>query len=157
EAIHAEGCQMIEAMPTSNVLPMLGGDGDDDIIAVAPELAPLLDCETVDAVCVSVEKKHFATYHRPKLIFNFSVIEPEMHAGTELQMFMNIDERWRKGKMAKSSKLFKCALIACGSMVGRQPIRYSTFTKKVFRCALRTAISEAGQQYSVIDILLEKL
>jgi hypothetical protein len=138
-----------------NVVPIRDPD-DDDVIGIAPEPAPLLDCTTVDAVCTSCKKVYFPIYRKSKFVLTFQVVEPGIYAGVELYMFINFDDGWRKKRIPKSSKLFKSAVTASGRMSGGQAISYSLWLHKLFRCAIRTT-GAGDAQYSIVDRLIEKL
>jgi len=94
-------------------------------------------------------------FGQPKLAFKFTVVEPEIHAGEKLEMFVHNAEKWH-GHPPRSSKLHKVAAIALGGPPRKQRITKSVFVGKVFRCRLQK-VGEGAAAYSVVKELLEKL
>ena len=123
---------------------------NDDVVFELDDFPPILECDSVDAVCVDIREVRFTFWRTSKLVFEFSVIEPEQHAGTRLLMFVPIG-KWKK-RPPVSSKLAKVGKIAgC-----QRKFRKSAFLKNAFRCRL-TKRTRGDAPYTVIDTIVKRL
>ena len=122
----------------------------DDVLFELDDYPPILECDSVDAVCVDIRKVRFTFWRTEKLVFEFSVLEPEQYARTRLLMFVRIGN-WKK-RPPVSSKLAKLAKIAgC-----QREFTKSAFLRKAFRCRL-TKRTRGDAPYTVVDMVVEKL
>ena len=130
-------------------------DPDDEVLFEAVAGQSLLrGVGTVVAVCTHVRR---ATYFRqPKMVFTFTVIEPDQYGGQKLEMFAHNAAKW-KGRPPVSSKLFKIAAIALGRLSQKgDRITENLFLRKVFQCKLGTS-GKGAAAYSIVEMPLEKL
>ena len=125
-----------------------------EVMFTVLDAPPLLECEYVDAVCVAVETSKFRPFMQTKFVFWFEVFDPDKYAGTRLEMFARVDPRWKSPP--RSSKLYRQVCIAVGRLKRGQKITKTMFTKKAFRCRLRT-VGEGPSAYSVVDTISENL
>jgi hypothetical protein len=160
---------MSESPHIARLRRLAAGDGgplsqDDVVIGNVGEVAPLLACKQVHAVCTSVDDKprelrRWSSKEKGRyaLYFVFEVVEPTAYQGAELMMYCRWNPQWEKQGIDYRSNLYKCACIAAGKRLGKkEPIRLSTFLKKLFLCD----VSETGKapaSYSVIETIKEKL
>jgi hypothetical protein len=127
----------------------------EEPLGVAAETAPLLPLSQANAVCLSVTSVDYRPYQRTKLLFKFSIVEPESYAGTILEMFVRTDAKWKT--LPPASKLLKIACVANGTRLRRgQTVVPSMFVHRVFKCRLRK-VGEGAAAYTIVDTLLEKL
>jgi hypothetical protein len=146
-----EGASMSGVTNLSLVQPI-----DQEIFGIAGECAPLLPISIANAVCLSVNLVRYQPYQRTKLVFKFSLIEPEAHVGTTLEMFVRTEPSWKE-KLPPASKLHKIACIANGARLKRgQKVVPSMFLNRVFKCRLRK-VGDGAAAYTIIDTILEKL
>ena len=134
--------------------PKTINDKEDTLFTVG-EVPALVDCEEVQAVCTNVHRHYFNLWQSERIVFDFEVIDPEVHAKTKLQMFCRWDRKWKSPP--KNSRIFRTAWIALGGLRPRQRIHKGLFVGKVFRCRLRLASPKDGPAYSVVDMILVKL
>jgi hypothetical protein len=135
-------------------LTLVTPTSEEDVLCTIGETAPRLDCQQVDAVCTSVEKKFFAPFKQEKFIFTFSVIRPEEHAGNLLSMYVRWNSRWKTPPIA--SKIYKLAAIASGRLSKKQRVTKHLFVHRVFRCRVKQ-VGEGAASYTIVDTILEKL
>ena len=140
----------------SSVVSIRGqDDADDELMAVAENVSPLIECEVVEAVCRSITHTYYAPFKRLVWLFTFSVISPEKYANQRLQMFVRWDKKWKYPP--ESSTFFKAACVAVGRRLYRgEHITKSFWLRKVFRLRVRK-VGEGPVAYSVVDQLLEKV
>jgi hypothetical protein len=136
----------------------------DDVIGKVGQVAPLISCKQVHAVCTGVdakprllrrwsskEKQRYAIY------FWFQVVEPSQHEGLELMMYCRWNPTWAKKGIDYRSKLYKCACVALGRRLDRKDsITTSIFRGKIFRCSL-SVVGKPPAEYSAIETIVEKL
>jgi len=121
----------------------------DDFVCELDEYPPTLKGKFVDAVCVNIQKTSYGPWGTTKLVFEFSVFEPDEYAGLTLPMYVRLGD-W-KGRPPVSSKLAKVAQVAgCQGKFIK-----SAFLNKAFRCRLKETRGDAP--YSVIAMITEKL
>src|SRR5262249_16981523 len=110
----------------------------DDVIGRAGEVSPLIPCDTVNAICRSLEMLYYRPFHETRLVLTFCIFEPAELKGKRVQMFCRKDTRWKY--IPESSALFKAACAALGRRLHRgEKITKRMFEKHLFRCRLRTA------------------
>ncbi len=147
----------LKLVPTAeNPLPdEAAGAESDDPLCIMGRVPPLLDVKEVTAFCRKVHRKKFGSYGW-RFVLEMEIVEPEVHAGEVLEMFIRDNPQWN-GRPPVSSKLYQAIMAATGGSVkSRQRISKSVFLNKVFRC--RTATVKKGPaSYTVIDQILEKI
>jgi len=122
----------------------------DDVLFEMDDFPPILECDSVDAVCLDIREVRFTFWQTRKLVFEFSVFKPEQHAGKRLLMFVRIGN-WKK-RPPVSSKLAKIAKIAgC-----QRNFTKSAFLHKAFRCRLRKK-TRGDAPYTVIDMIEKRM
>ena len=122
----------------------------DDALFELDDFPPVLECDSVDAVCLDIREVRFTFWKKRTLVFDFSVFEPEQYAGTKLQMFVRIGN-WKK-RPPVSSKVAKLAkIVGC-----QRKFTKSALLNKAFRCRLRRK-TRGDAPYTVIDTVVEKL
>ena len=126
---------------------------DDEVLFEAGSGPSLLgEIKSVVAVCTAMKRAVY--FRQPKLVFTFTVVEPDQYAGQKLEMFAHA--KW-KGQPPVSSKLFKIAAVALGRLPQKgDRITKNLFLRKVFRCKLGIS-GQGAAAYSVVEIPLEKL
>lgn len=134
---------------------------DDEILAIGgADAGPYLPgVSRVDAYCQKIERQEFGKWRKEKLIFHFGVLEPAEHQGVVLKMFVQIRDEWKKKPLPRSSSLQKAASVALRRPATRRDqITYKLWVGKIFRCSICDVMgTEAGQVYSKIDKLIERL
>jgi hypothetical protein len=70
---------------------LLPSSEPEDVLFTTGDCASLLVCEEVQAVCKDVNRAVY--FGQPKLAFKFTVVEPEKHAGENLEMFVRNAEK----------------------------------------------------------------
>jgi hypothetical protein len=121
----------------------------NDVICEGGEYPELLLCDEVIAVCTALDIGVESSYGK-KIYFHFEVLQPEIYAGCELEMYANYYPRPRS-----KSKIMTLACIATGRRRISQ-ITKSMFVGKTFRCELAKS-RKGSAAYSVIKTLLEKI
>jgi hypothetical protein len=128
---------------------------DNDVIGTAGEVSTLIPCDTVEAICRSVEEIFYRPYQEKRLVFTFRITEPPELKDQRVQMFCRKDDRWKH--VPESAALFKAACAARGRRLHRgEKITKTMFLKHLFRCRLRTA-GKGPAAYTVVDKIIERL
>jgi hypothetical protein len=128
---------------------------DDDVIGTAGEVSPLIACDTVDAICRSVEATYYQPYHETRIVLTFKIVEPAALANQRVQLFCRKNDRWKY--TPESSALFKAACAAQGRRLHRdEKITKKMFLNHMFRCRLR-ASGKGHAAYTVVDKIIERL
>src|SRR5262245_42865887 len=108
---------------------------DDEVLAIAEDVAPVLSVNRVDAICTKIEPHRWSMYKKDGLVFHFEVIEPAQHAGAKLKMYVQNKPEWKKRPMPHSAKLYMSAVVALGRPAGRKDrIVYRLWLNHVFCC-----------------------
>src|SRR5262245_57643042 len=145
-----------------------GSTDDDVVIGTVGEVAPLIECKQVQAVCCKVDEKprllpiwcdKRTGKERWAIYFWFRVFEPAEHAGTELMMYVRWNPAWAVKGIDYRSALWKAACVAAGRRLDKkEKISTGLFRGKLFLCQLRLAgKKKSPAKYTVIDSLLEKI
>jgi hypothetical protein len=129
-------------------------DHDDELLFEAIADPPILIRGTalVEARCIAVTRAFY--FNRPKLVFKFKVIEPELYRGQKLEMFARNSPTW-KSHPPVSSKLWKIAAVALGRLPEKHDrVTKSMFLGKTFKCTVGNS-GKGVFAYSVVEMISE--
>jgi hypothetical protein len=159
---------MSESPNIARLRQLVDDEPEDVVLGAVGEVAPLIDCKQVQAVCFKVDEKPRLLplwcdkekgTERWGIYFWFRVHEPGEYADTELMMYCRWNPAWAIKGIDYRSSLWKASCVAKGRRLERkEQIRTSLFRGKLFLCQLRLAgKKKSPAKYTVIDSLLEKI
>lgn len=135
------------------------------VIGRVGEVAPLLECKQINAVCTFVDTKprelpRWSSKERGKryaIYFRFRVVELSDYKDLELMMYCRWNPQWEKKGIDYRSKLWKCACVAAGRRLDkREQITPALFMNKTFLCDV-AEVGEPPATYSAIETITKKI